>query len=167
MKRIGLVTVVVSAGMVVFVVGAKAEGIKEGKWSMTMVIQMPGMEEQSAEAMKAMENMSPEEKAMMQKMMGNTQIGGNSAGMTTTTIQCVTNQNPVPEKDDQKNCQKTHTIDGNTVNFEVICDDSKSTGQVTYSENSMKGTIKSQQTTQGGSDVTIDITGEYVGPCSN
>ena len=166
MKKLILASVIVSIGTALFAGGASAE-VQEGKWSLTIVTKADGASREATEAREAMENMSPEEKAMMQKMMGNTQIGGNSAGMTTTTIQCVTNQNPVPEKDDQKNCQKTHTIDGNTVNFEVICDDSKSTGQVTYSENSMKGTIKSQQTTQGGSDVTIDITGEYVGPCSN
>ena len=57
MKKFILAMIVVSAGAVIFVGGLRAEGIKEGKWSMTMVTQMEGMAQESAEAMEYMENM--------------------------------------------------------------------------------------------------------------
>ena len=169
MKKFILVMAVVSVGFIVFVVGLRAQGIKEGKWSMTMVTKMEGMDQESAEAMKDMENMSPEEKAMMQQMMGgmNIQMKGNSSGITTTVSQCISNQNPVPDMSSGKDCQETHTIDGNTVNFEVVCSDGKSSGQVTYQEDSMNGVIKSHEMVEGKeTDVTIEIKGQYEGPCS-
>ena len=159
--------VIVSMGSMIFVGTLRAQGIKEGQWSMTMVTRMGGQE--NAQAMKEMENMSPEDKALMQQMMGgmNIQLGGNSAGMTTTITKCITNQDPVPGREGDEDCKKTHTIDGNTVNFEEICPDSKSTGRVTYEEDSMGGVINSHQTVDGKeTDVTIDIKGRYTGPCS-
>ena len=166
MKKFILAMVVVSAGAVIFVGGLRAASIKEGKWSMTMTTKMAGMDQESAEAMKEMENMSPEDKAMMKQMMGgmNIHADGGGMGMTTTVTKCLTNQDPVPERDEDKDCQKTHSIDGDTVNFEVVCDDSKSTGQVTYKDDSMNGTINSQAA--DGTGVTIEINGQYVGPCS-
>ena len=105
---------------------------------------------------------APEEKAMMQQMMGGT--GMNANGMTTTIAQCITNDNPVPET--QENCRQTHTQSGNTVNFETVCADSTSTGQVTYDGNSMRGTVNSHATVAGReTNSTIEITGQYIGPC--
>lgn len=155
---------------VIFVIGISAAAIKEGNWSMTTVIRMEGMDAESTQAMQEMENMSPAEKAMMEKMMGGMgmKMGpqGGGMGMSMTRTQCITNDNPVPEGDDQEDCQQTHTMQGNTVNFEVTCDDSHSTGQVTYKNDSMKGTINSTQTENGQEkNVIIDISGEYVGPC--
>ncbi len=161
MKKIILGAVIILT--VVFIQEARAEGIKEGKWSITVVTKVQGMEGQAAEAAKAMEDMSPEEKAMMQQMMGG--MGMNANGITTTITKCVTNENPVPET--EENCHETHSINGNTVNFETICDDSKSTGQVTYEGDSMRGTINSHATIGGQeTDSTIEISGQYVGPCN-
>ena len=168
MKKFIFAMVVVSAGAVIFVSGLRAEGIKEGKWSMTTVIRMEGMDDQASEAMAEMEKMSPAEKAMMEKMMGGmgTKMGAQGGGMSMTRTQCITNDNPVPEAEDEEDCQQTHTMKGNTVNFEVTCDDSHSTGQVTYRNDSMKGSIKSTQTENGKETTsTIDISGQYVGPC--
>ena len=162
MKKFILATAIISAGVVIFSIGASAQGIKEGKWSLTIVTKMAGMEQQTTEAMQAMENMSPEEKAMMQQMMGGT--GMNANGMTTTIAQCITNDNPVPET--QENCRQTHTQSGNTVNFETICNDSTSAGQVTYEGDSMRGTVHSHVTVAGReTNSTIEITGQYIGPC--
>ncbi len=156
-------------GVLVCFSGAYAAGIKEGKWSMTTVIRMEGMDDQAAHAMRDMEQMPPEQRAMMQKMMGGMKIGGpgGGGGMSTTRTQCITNNNPVPEANSQKGCQQTHTMKGNTVDFEVVCDSSRSTGHVTYKNDSMKGTIKSTQTERGQQhNATIDISGQYVGPCN-
>lgn len=171
MNRIFLPAGVVSVGILLLTSLASADAIKEGQWSMTTVIRMEGMDKQEAEAMKEMENMSPEEKAMMQKMMGGMGMtlgaAGGGMGMSTTTTQCISNDNPVPEAKNEENCKETHTINGNTVNFEVVCAKSRSTGKITYKNDSMKGTIQSTSTENGQEkNVTLDISGQYVGPCA-
>ena len=158
----------VSAGMLVLAGGAHAAGIKEGKWSMTTTIQMDGMDAQAAQAMQDMENLPPDQQAMMQQMMGGMKIGGpvGGRGMSTTRTQCITNDHPVPEANNENGCQQTHAIKGNAVNFEVVCENSRSTGQVTYHNDSMNGTITSTQTEHGQpTTTTINISGQYVGPC--
>ena len=165
--------IVVLAGIfvVILTTTANADGIKEGKWSMTMVTKMEGMSGEMADAMKEMENMPAEAKAMMQGMPGmNFQMGGDAQGITTTVTQCVTNKNPVPEASSTENCQQTHEIDGSTVNFHVTCnnknDQTDSTGRVTYAGDSMEGAIKSHQKSDGqNTDAAIQITGKYLGPC--
>lgn len=167
MKNMILSAVIVAAGILAVVNAASAADIREGKWSMTTVMRVEGMDGQAAEAMNAMEGMSPEDKAMMQQMMGGMNIGGpgGGMGMTSNSTQCITNDNPVPQASGQ-DCQTTHTVNGNTVHFETTCADSHSTGDVTYENDSMTGTIKSTLTERGQTqDVTIDINGEYVGPC--
>ena len=171
MKKFGLAVVVVSVGALVFVANLRAQSIQEGKWSMTTTIRMEGMDDEAAQAMAEMENMTPEEKAMMESMMGGMKFGGapgGGAGMTITNTQCVTNDNPVPEGEDEEDCQKTHTTNGNAVHFEVVCDDSHSTGDITYEDDTMTGTIQSTTTESGTEEtVTIDISGQYVGPCED
>ena len=136
---------------------------------MTTVIHVAGMENEMAEAQKEMDNMSPEEKAMMKNMMGGMgmKMGAQAGGMSITHTQCITNDNPVPKDETQKNCESNHTIKGNTVNFETTCPDSHSTGQLTFNNDSMKGTIESTSTQKGKKEnVTMDINGQYVGPCT-
>lgn len=166
MRIIVRVVGVVAVGMLVVPSGAHGASIKEGKWSMTTVIRMEGADDQAAQAMREMESMSPEDRAMMQQMMGGMKIGAPGGGMSMTRTQCLTNDNPVPESN-EKGCQQTHTMKGNTVDFEVICEDSRSTGHVTYKNDSMSGTITSTQTEHGRQQhTTIDISGQYIGPCS-
>jgi hypothetical protein len=172
MRRTNIAAGIVLVGILILAARSSAAAIKEGEWSMTTNIRMEGMDEEAAEAMKAMENMSPEEKAMMENMMGGMGMkmraagGGTGMAMTMARNQCITNDNPVPESDDQEDCKQTYSMKGNTVNFEVICDDSYSTGQVTYKNDSMKGTIKSTSTKNGREEtVILDMSGKYVGPC--
>ena len=143
MKKFFWAMAVVSVGTLVFVAGSRAQSIHEGKWSMTMVTIMEGMAEENTEAMNEMDNMSPEEKAMMQQMMGgmNIQMNGNSPGITTTVTKCLSDQDPVPDTNQDEDCQETHAIDGNTVNFESVCSNSKSTGQVTYDGEDRKSVV--------------------------
>ncbi|OGX05893.1 MAG: hypothetical protein A2Z88_02310 [Omnitrophica WOR_2 bacterium GWA2_47_8] len=168
MKRTVFALGIMSIGMIALASGASAAAFKEGSWSMTMTIHADGMDEQMAQAQKDMENMSPEERAMMETMMGGMgmKMGAQGGGMVINRTQCMTNDNPVPKGDDQEDCQQTHTFRGNTLNFEVTCDDSHSTGQVTYKNDSMKGTINSTTTKNGKEEKsTLDISGKYVGPC--
>ena len=174
MKKFVLVMIGFFVMSAVLVTTAQAADIKEGKWSMTMVTQMGGaMGAEADAAMKEMENMPPEARAMMQQMQGQTgmQMGvAQGGGISTTVTQCVTNQNPVPEAPNQEHCTQTHEIKGNTVNFHVTCNERDmkmdSAGHVTYTGDSMEGQVKSKQTTGGEStDAAITITGKYLGPC--
>jgi hypothetical protein len=167
MKRI-IVPTALSVGILFFASIGHANNIKEGKWSMTTTMHMDGMDNQMAQAQKDMENMSPEEKAMMDKMMGGMGMKMGGGGMTTTQTQCITNDNPVPEASSEDNCTETHNINGNTVNFEVNCNTSHSSGKVTYNNESMKGTIDATQTENGQErNMKIDISGKYMGPCDD
>ena len=155
--------------MLASTVGA-AQGIKEGQWSMTMTIQADGMGAEAAKAMQETDKMSPEDRAMMQQMMGGMKMGGGAqgTGMTVQSSQCMTNDHPVPTQDEQKDCQETHSINGTTVQFNVVCPDSTSSGHVTYANDSMKGTITTTHTEHGkATNATIDISGQYEGPCTH
>ena len=157
----------VMAAMVANTVSA-AQGMKEGQWSMTMTIQADGMGGEAAKAMQGMEQMSPEEKAMMQQMMGGMKmgVGAQGRGMAITSSQCMTSAHPVPLRDDEKDCQETHAIKGNSVHFDVVCDDSTSSGDVTYDNDSMTGHITSTRREHGRETTsTIGIRGQYAGPC--
>ncbi len=164
-KVVYMLGVLIAMGLCAYTARA-AQGIKEGQWAMTMTIQAEGMGDEAAKAMKEMEKMPPEQRAMMQKMMGGMGMGMSGQGMSITSLQCLTNDHPVPKRDEQTNCKETHSTKGNTVNFEVVCPDSTSTGHVTYKNDSMKGTIKTTQTKRGKpTSTTVAISGQYEGPC--
>ena len=170
MKRIMVMAGILFLGAICVSSSSNAAGFKEGQWDMSMTIQMGGgMADEMAKAQKEMDKMAPEEKAMMQQMMGNMGVkmgAANSGGMTISRKQCLTNANPVPKKEEEENCQETHTSSGNTVKFEVICKDSHSTGEITYNNDSMKGSIQSTQKHGGKEEkVVMDIKGQYTGPC--
>jgi len=145
---------------------AAAQAIKEGNWKMTMVTKMDGADDEMADAMKEMESLSPAEKAMMQQMMGGMNINTDSGapGITTSISKCVTNNDPIPEVTTEEDCVSTHTTAGNTVHFDIQCPDSNSSGEVMYMNESMHGSITTVQIADG-QQATIDISGEYTGPC--
>jgi len=133
-----------------------------------MITKMEGMSPEVEAQMKQIENLPPEAAAMMKKMNVNVSAGAN--GITTTVTQCITRQNPVPKSKKMKDCQETHTMNGDTVNFHVICNQQDmqmdSTGQVTYTGDTLAGKIKSHEVARGRNmDAAMDITGQYVGPC--
>ena len=157
-----------AAAMIALLAGtvSAAQGIKEGQWSMTMVIQADGMGQEAAAAMKEIDNMPPEQKAMMQQMMGKVHMGASGQGMTVSSSQCITNAHPVPQRQEQKGCHETHAITGNTVHFDVVCADTTSSGDVTYDNDSMHGRMTSTHTEHGRPmTATIDVHGQYEGPC--
>ena len=129
---------------------------------MSITTRMSGMDNQKAEAEAAMANMSAEEKAMVQQMMGGMGMQMDGGGMTITTIKCLTNDDPVPSANEGEDCESTHAIDGNTVTFEETCPDSHSTGEITYQNETMTGIIQSDSK---DGPATIEISGKYVGPC--
>ena len=163
--------------VMVFIFNAQVwaeDGLKEGKWIMTMVTKMDNMTPRMAEAMKQMENMPPEAKAAMEKMQQKMGVSMkvNGQGVTISTTQCITKQNPVPKnKYSSAYCQVTHNTNGNVVNFHTTCDHNnmqmESSGSMTYAGDTMQGHIKSHEVVAGKTmDSSIDITGQYAGPCT-
>ncbi len=159
MKKIVFTAIAVFSVCVLGISNASAD-VREGKWFMTIVTKAAGMGAAAAEAQAAMQNMSPQEQAMMQQMMGGMGMGMGAEGITTTIEKCITNADPVPPA--EEGCRQTHTINGNTVNFETVCANGQSTGQVTYEGDSMSGSIMSHSST---GDANIELTGQYIGPC--
>jgi len=125
---------------------AKADDLKEGKWTMTMVTHM--------------DNMPPE-------------MAGNGQDMKITATNCLSRQNPVPKFSRSANmdnyCQQTHDTHGNTVTFHMTCNHNdfqmESSGSMTYTGDTMQGHVKSHQAQAGGQsmDTSVDITGQYMG----
>lgn len=154
-----------------FMTAARAGGFKEGKWAMTMVMKMDNMSPQMAAEMQQMQNLPPQVQAMM-KAKG-IQMGGNGQGMTMSITQCLTNNNPIPKQNKAQtddHCQSTHEMDGNTVKFHSTCNynntQMESSGEMTYTGDSMTGHLKNHEVTGGNpTDSSIDISGQYQGPC--
>ena len=153
----------------IFISAARADGFKEGQWKMTMVTKMDNQSPEMANAMKQMQNLPPQALAMM-KQRG-ISVGSDGQGMSITVTQCLSKQNPVPKQEHgNNNCKETHEINGDTVTFTSSCNYNNtqmdSNGTVTYAGDGMTGHITSSGTA-GGHPVknTIDITGQYVGPC--
>ncbi len=149
---------------------AKTEGIKVGKWSITMTTKLEGQ----SEIANAMNNLSPEMKETMKKYMpANTDI--SSQGFTTTMTLCITNQIPFPFGNDRKSCQETHKVNGNTVHYNVTCtmtalagqETTDSNGYVTYNGDSLEGDATSQTNMiNKHMNQTIHLTGKYLGICN-
>ncbi|MDE2027717.1 MAG: DUF3617 domain-containing protein [Candidatus Omnitrophica bacterium] len=163
--------------LIAFSSTAKALDFKSGQWQLTMVTKMEHMPPEMATAMEQMKNMPPEAKAQMeamQKKMGIT-MSANGQGMTVTTDKCLTEKNFIPSHvgpGQEKYCRQTHQVNGNTVTFQGTCRRGDwqldSSGTMTYSENSMQGHMKVHQVTGSRTmDSTIDMTGKYLGPCTN
>jgi len=170
MKKCAVVILGLFLIFVIYTKTANAQGLKEGQWSMSMVTKMENMPPQMAAAMQQMKNMPPQALAAMKQAQAKAgiQMTWDDQGMTVTSKQCITNQNPIPMQ--QKGCQETHEINGGTVTFNVTCSQNgvqaESSGSMTYQGDSMNGTIKTHTQTPGTSmDQTMDITGQYLGPC--
>ena len=92
-----------------------------------------------------------------------------------TTKHCVTKENVVPKasEKDEKCKVKDQRIVGNKVTWSVECIDkdgkTESQGEITYSGNSYKGTMKTRMTDKGGQTMvsTGTMTGRRIGECTD
>jgi len=194
MKKFVLWTIGFSVTAVIFATVASAEeGLKEGKWTMTMTSKVEGLPPEVSAAMDKLggqghsDLQNGKEGVSVSTGYGSMQIpvttgnanmpagmeahaDWNAQGMTMTVTQCVTNKNAIPDTKMPPGCERTVQRNGNTFNYHVTCNkpdyQMEQTGEVTYSGDTMKGLIKSHQTVHDRSiDSTIQITGQYIGPC--
>ena len=111
--------------------------MQEGKWEITTKVEMPGMPT----------NMPPNKH-----------------------IQCLTNNDLVPNNSQQgQECKITQTtIVGNTVRWTIQCksqgEEMKGNGKITYSGNSLEGTIKMIMS-QANMEMISHISGHRIGNC--
>ena len=123
-----------------------APNLKDGEWEITMTTQIKGMPQ-----MKGMPAMRP-----------------------VTYKQCITQQDAVPQpREKNRDCKvKDQKILGNTVSWEMVCNDKDgaemtSTGKITYKGDRFDGTMKSTMTGKetGQMEINQKMTGKRLGPC--
>jgi len=98
------------------------------------------------------------------------EMEGMPAGMMKphTMTMCLSQKDSVPKDTEQKDCtMKDIQVDGNTVNWEVICKDSSGKGSVTYAGSTFDGVMETMMK-EGGKEMTAKMTmkGKYLGPCT-
>ena len=91
----------------------------------------------------------------------------------TTMKQCITNKDPVPQKQEKgQECKmKDQKVSGDTVTYTMECKSAEGTmvssGKMTYKANTFNGTTDTTVKTKGQPDMkmTSTMTGKYLGPC--
>jgi len=98
------------------------------------------------------------------------EMQGMPAGMMKphTMTTCLSQKDYVPKDTGQKDCtMKDIKVDGNTVNWEVLCKDSSGKGSVTYAGSTFDGVMETMMK-EGGKEMNAKMTmkGKYLGPCT-
>jgi len=116
----------------------KGVNMQEGKWKITNTIEMQGMP------------------------------AGMMKPQTITTTTCLSQNDYVPKDNAQKDCtMKDLKVEGNTVNWEMLCKNSSGKGTVTYAGSTFDGVMETMMK-EGGKEMTAKMTmkGKYLGPCT-
>lgn len=109
-----------------------AQTMKPGLWEFKQTPQLdPARKAQMEQAQKAMDNMPPERRAMVEQMMGKQGVSVNMAGGVITVKTCITkeqaerNQAPVAQ---HGNCTQDVKRSGNVIQTHFVCTDPASEG---------------------------------------
>ncbi len=175
MKKICFVMLSVLLSGFMMMSQALALDMKEGKWEMTvMVMEADGNENlsaQIAEAMKQIENLPPEYRAMVESQMKAQNIHIDEKGVTTTQNRCLKQDNLIPEILQIEECEVSQDIRGNTLFFKASCrheeEYQNAEGEMTYNTDTMEGKIRNYSLLNGqiSNDTAVTITGRYIGEC--
>lgn len=111
---------------------AQAQTMKPGLWEFKQTPQLdPARQAQMAQAQKAMENMPPERRQMIESMMAQKGVSMNMAGGTITIKTCVTKEqaerNMAPVNH-HGNCTQDIKRSGITIQTHFVCTDPASEG---------------------------------------
>ena len=98
------------------------------------------------------------------------EMKGMPAGMSKphTMTTCLSQKDYVPKDTEQKDCtMKDLKVEGNTVNWEMLCKDSSGRGSVTYAGSTFDGVMETMMK-EGGKEMNAKMTmkGKYLGPCT-
>ena len=128
---------------------AHAQNIKPGLWEFKQTAQLDAAHQaQMAQAQKAMESMTPEQRAMMQQMMAQHGVSLNVAGGAITLKTCITKEqaerNLAPVTNNGQ-CTQDVKRSGNVIQTHFVCTNPDSEGDATV-------------TLRGGDAFTNDVT---------
>lgn len=129
MKLLALLIAGLAAG------AASAQTLKPGLWELRQTPQLdPARKAQMAQAQKAMENMPPEQRAMMEQMMAQRGVSVNMAGGVITVKACITKEQA--ERDlapvgSQGSCTQDVKRSGNVIRTHFVCSDPAAEGDST------------------------------------
>lgn len=149
----------------------QAQTMKPGLWEFKQTPQVdPARQAQMAQAQKAMENMPPERRQMMEQMMARNGISMNMAGGVITVKTCVTKEqaerNFAPVST-QGNCTQESKRSGSVIQTHFVCTDPASEGDATITLRGNEGftndvTIRHQR--QGKTETTrVSGEGRWLG----
>lgn len=149
----------------------QAQNMKPGLWEFKQTPQLdPARQAQMAQAQRAMENMAPEQRKMMQDMMAKNGVNLNMAGGTITLKTCVTKEqaerNMAPVNS-QGHCTQDVKRSGNTISTHFVCTDPASEGDAVVTLRGSEGfsndvTIRHQR--QGRTETTkVNGEGRWLG----
>jgi len=98
------------------------------------------------------------------------EMKGMPAGMSKphTITTCLSQKDYVPKDTQQKDCtMKDLKVEGNTVNWEMLCKNSSGKGSVTYAGSTFDGVMETMMK-EGGKEMNAKMTmkGKYLGPCT-
>lgn len=145
---------------------AQAQTMKPGLWEFKQTPQLdPARKAQMDQAQKAMENMPPEQRQMLEKMMAQKGVSVSMAGGVISVKACITpeqaarNMAPVGQ---HGNCTQDVQRSGNVIQTHFVCTDPASEGDATVTLRGDDGftndvTIRHQR---NGKTETTKVSGE-------
>lgn len=114
---------------------SQAQTMKPGLWEFKQTPQLdPARQAQMAQAQKALDGMTPEQRAMIDQMMAKNGVNVSMAGGVVTVKACITkeqaerNQLPAPQ---QGNCTQESERSGNIIQTHFVCTNPASEGDAT------------------------------------
>lgn len=128
-----------AAALCLIALPAKAQTIQPGLWEVQTQMQGgdPAMAARAAEAQKRLANLPPEQRKMVESMMGNMKIQPSSDGTNFSMKLCLTKEmverDHIPQQKEQHGCKNTYSPRlGGSVKFSFQCPDSRGDGVMTY-----------------------------------
>jgi len=143
-----------------------AQNMKPGLWEIHQTPELsPEQQAKMAEAQKAMANMPPEQKAMMEKMMAQRGVSVNMAGGGITIKTCLSKEqaerNTPPVTDAKSHCTHDVKRSGNVIRTHFSCADPASEGDSEVTLTSDGFTSKTRITHQrNGKTETMSVSGD-------
>ncbi|MGQ3051973.1 MAG: DUF3617 domain-containing protein [Roseateles sp.] len=154
---------------------AHAQGLKPGLWEFKQTPQLGAahqteMAAQMAQAQKAMEGMSPDQRKMVEQMMAQRGVSVNMSGGVITVKACITQEqaarNLAPLMQ-QGNCSQDSKRSGNVIQTQFVCTNPASEGEAIVTLRGNEGftndvTIRQQR--QGKTETTkVNGEGRWLG----
>lgn len=144
---------------------AHAQTMRPGLWEFRQTPQLdPAQQAQLAQAQKAMEGMSPEQRRMVEQMMARNGVSVAMSGGVITVKACVTpeqaerNQAPIT----QGNCSQNSERKGNVIRTRFVCSNPASEGDATVTlrgETGFSNEVSIRQQRDGRTE-TMKVSGE-------